>query len=90
MYMYRYRNQREGKARPQNNKRKPKKSPAPKKERSPFSNLKEGAFTAQAKRAGMSVKQMTKAVLDNPDKYTTTTVRRAQFAKNFGGKKKKK
>ena len=74
----------------QNNKRKPKKSPAPKKERSPFDNLKEGAFTRQAKAAGMTVKQFQKAVLDNPDKYTTTTVRRAQFAKNFGGKKKKK
>ena len=87
--MYRYRSQREGPPQTQNNKRKPKKSPAPKKERSPFSNLKEGAFTAQAKRAGMTVKQFTKAVLDRPDQYTTTTIRRAQFAKNFGGKKKK-
>lgn len=89
MYMYRFRNQREGKPMTQNNKKKPKKSPAPKKERSPFDNLKEGAFTRQAKAAGMTVKQFQKTVLDNPDKYTTTTVRRAQFAKNFGGKKKK-
>ena len=87
--MYRYRNQKEGKPQTQNNKKKPKKSPAPKKERSPFANLKEGAFTKQAKASGMTVKQFQKAVLDQPDRYTTTTVRRAQFAKNFGGKKKK-
>ena len=53
---------------------------------SPFKGLKEGAFTAQAKRAGMTVKQFTKAVLANPKKYSTTTVRRANFAKNFGKK----
>ena len=57
---------------------------AMKKKASPFKGLKEGAFTAQAKRAGMTVKQFTKTVLANPKKYTLTTVRRANFAKNFG------
>ena len=49
----------------------------------PFKNLKEGSFTAQAKRAGMTVKQFIKEVLANPQKYTLTTRRRANFAKNF-------
>ena len=41
-----------------------------------------GAFTKQAKRAGMTVKEFTKEVLDNPDKYSKRTRERAQFAKN--------
>ena len=41
-----------------------------------------GAFTRQAKRAGMTVKEFTKEVLDNPEKFTKRTRERAQFARN--------
>jgi len=47
-----------------------------------FAGLKEGAFTAQAKRAGMSVQAFATEVLRHPDKYTERTRKRAQFAKN--------
>lgn len=41
-----------------------------------------GKFTASAKRAGMSVQEFARHVLANKDKYSTTQVRRAVFAKN--------
>lgn len=41
-----------------------------------------GKFTASAKRAGMSVQEFAKHVLANKDKYSTTQIRRAVFAKN--------
>lgn len=41
-----------------------------------------GKFTASAKRAGMSVQEFARHVLANKDKYSTTQVRRANFAKN--------
>ena len=46
---------------------------------------KEGAFTAQAKRAGMSVSAYIKFVLDpkNAKKTTETTKRRARLAKTL-------
>lgn len=46
-------------------------------------DLKEGSFTKQAKAAGMSVQEFASKVLANKDKYSTTTVRRANLAKNF-------
>lgn len=42
----------------------------------------EGAFTAQAKRAGMKPIAFAKKVLANKDDYSLTTVRRAVFVKN--------
>ncbi len=52
-----------------------------------------GAFTKQAKRAGMSTVAFAKEVLRSPDKYSEKTRERAQFMKNvnpelfeYGGK----
>jgi hypothetical protein len=45
--------------------------------------LKEGSFTAQAKKAGMDVQAFANKVLANPENYSTTTVKRANLAKNF-------
>ena len=42
----------------------------------------EGAFAAQAKKAGMKTIPFAKHVLANKDKFSLTTVRRAQFVKN--------
>jgi|TARA_R110002020_G_scaffold31075_1_gene97337 hypothetical protein len=59
-------------------------------------NLKEGAFTSQAKTHGLSVKQFETKVIkayDNPKiKYnpTTTTYKRALLSKRFRGMRKKK
>ena len=41
-----------------------------------------GKFTASAKRAGMGVQEFARHVLANKDKYSTTQIRRAVFAKN--------
>lgn len=41
-----------------------------------------GKFTEQAKRAGMSVQQFAKHVLANKGKYSSDTVKRANFARN--------
>ena len=49
---------------------------------------KPGAFTAQAKKAGMTTSQFRKEVLSNKDKYSPTTVRRANLAKTLAGMKK--
>ena len=55
----------------------------------PYKNLKEGAFTRQAKSAGMSVDAYSKYVIKNyKDKKssynpTLTTYRRALFVKNL-------
>lgn len=46
-----------------------------------------GKFTASAKRAGMSVQEFAKHVLANKENYSSTQVRRANFARNFGGHK---
>ena len=60
----------------------------------PYENLKEGAFTKQAKANNMSVDAFAKHVIKNyknPNtKYnpTTTTFRRAQFYQNLVKKKK--
>ena len=55
----------------------------------PYKNLKEGAFTAQARRAGMSVDKYSAYVIknykDKKSKFnpTLTTFRRAMFYKNL-------
>lgn len=45
-------------------------------------SFKEGAFTRQAKSHKMTPQQFAKEVVAHPDKYTTTTRRRAQFVLN--------
>ena len=47
-----------------------------------------GKFTASAKRAGMGVQEFARHVLANKDRYSSTLVKRANFAKNFGGRKR--
>mgnify|MGYP003137238889 CR=1 FL=1 len=60
---------------------------------SPYKNLKEGAFTKQAKAAGMSVDKYADYVIknyrDKSSKYnpSLTTFRRAMFVKNLAKKK---
>jgi hypothetical protein len=49
-----------------------------------------GAFRAKAQAAGMSTSQFARAVLNNPDKYDTRTVRQANLAKTFAKFRKKK
>jgi len=49
-----------------------------------------GAFTAKAKKAGMSPAAFQRAVLANPKKYSTTTVRQARLRKTLVSKKVKK
>ena len=51
---------------------------------------KPGAFSAQAEKAGMSTEEFAKTVIDNPDKYSDKTVKRAQLAKTLAGLRKKK
>ena len=41
-----------------------------------------GKFTESAKRSGMSVQQFASHVLSNKDKYSTTQIKRANFARN--------
>ena len=45
-----------------------------------------GKFTASAKRAGMGTQEYAKHILANKDNYNGTLVKRANFARNFGGK----
>jgi len=47
----------------------------------------EGAFTNQAKREGMDTISFAKKVINNPDKYTDKTYRRAMFVKNTNPEK---
>lgn len=44
-----------------------------------------GKFTASAKRAGMRVQEFARHVLANKDKYSSTLVKRANFARNAAG-----
>lgn len=44
-----------------------------------------GKFTASANRAGMGVQEFAKHVLSNKDKYSTTMIKRANFARNAAG-----
>lgn len=64
---------------------KPKDDPPPRRwiqEVTSSPSFKKGAFTAQAKRAGKTTKEMMKDVLAHPEDYSKTTRRRAQFMKN--------
>jgi len=74
--------------------------PPKKKEDSPFDDLKEGAFTKTAKNHGfddvmkfaklvMRENEKGKKVLPSGRRITPLMVKRANFAVNFGGKKKK-
>lgn len=47
-----------------------------------------GKFTAWAERHGMGVQEAANHILANKDNYSSTLVKRANFAKNFGGRKK--
>ena len=49
---------------------------------------KPGSFTAQAERANMSVPSFIKEVLNNKDKYSATTEKRANLAKTLSRMKK--
>lgn len=44
-----------------------------------------GKFTASAKKAGMGVQEYARHILANKDDYSTTMIKRANFAKNIGG-----
>ena len=46
-----------------------------------------GKFTESANRAGMGVQEYARHILANKDKYSSTLVKRANFARNFGGRK---
>jgi len=46
-------------------------------------NLKKGAFTKQSKKAKMTVPEFTKEVINNPNKYSSTTKKRAVLARTF-------
>ena len=52
--------------------------------------LKEGAFTAKAKRKGITTAQLQENVLSNPDDYDDKTVKQARLRQTLVGLKKKK
>jgi len=52
--------------------------------------MKEGAFTAKAKRKGITTAQLQENVLSNPDKYDEKTVKQARLRKTLVGLKQKK
>ena len=47
-----------------------------------------GAFTAKAKKRGMTTKEFQSKVLKNPEKYDARTVKQARLAKTLRGFKK--
>ena len=56
-------------------------------------DMKEGAFTAKAKKKGISTSQLQENVLANPEKYDERTVKQARLRKTLvglHGKKKSK
>ncbi len=53
-------------------------------------NMKEGAFTAKAKKKGITSAQLQANVLANPDKYDEKTVKQARLRQTLVGLKKKK
>jgi len=53
-------------------------------------DMKEGAFTAKAKRKGITTAQLQKNVLSNPDDYDEKTVKQARLRKTLVGLKKRK
>jgi hypothetical protein len=52
--------------------------------------IKEGAFTAKAKRKGITSAQLQENVLSDPDKYDEKTVKQARLRKTLVSLKKKK
>ena len=52
--------------------------------------MKEGAFTAKAKKRGITSAQLQENVLANPDEYDEKTVKQANLRKTLVGLKKKK
>jgi|TARA_S200002703_G_scaffold157225_1_gene164564 hypothetical protein len=53
-------------------------------------DMKKGAFTAKAKRKGITSAQLQENVLSNPDKYDEKTVKQARLRKTLVSLKKKK
>ena len=53
-------------------------------------DMKEGAFTAKAKKKGITTAQLQENVLSDPDKYDEKTVKQARLRKTLVGLKKKK
>jgi hypothetical protein len=52
--------------------------------------MKEGAFTAKAKRKGITTAQLQENVLANPDEYDEKTVKQARLRKTLVRLKKRK
>jgi hypothetical protein len=52
--------------------------------------MKEGAFTAKAKRKGITTAQLQENVLSNPDDYDEKTVKQARLRQTLVGLKKRK
>lgn len=53
-------------------------------------DMKEGAFTAKAKRKGITTAQLQENVLANPDQYDEKTVKQARLRQTLVGLHKKK
>jgi hypothetical protein len=53
-------------------------------------DMKEGAFTAKAKKKGITSAQLQENVLANPEKYDDKTVKQARLRKTLVGLKQKK
>jgi hypothetical protein len=53
-------------------------------------DIKEGAFTAKAKKKGITSAQLQENVLSNPNKYDEKTVKQARLRQTLVGLKKKK
>jgi len=53
-------------------------------------DMEEGAFTAKAKKKGITSAQLQENVLSNPDNYDEKTVKQARLRKTLVGLKKKK
>ena len=54
------------------------------------SDMKEGAFTAKARRKGITTAQLQENVLSSPDKYDETTQKQANLRKTLVGLHNKK
>jgi hypothetical protein len=52
--------------------------------------MKEGAFTAKAKKKGITTSQLQENVLSNPEKYDEKTVKQANLRKTLVGLHNKK
>jgi hypothetical protein len=53
-------------------------------------DMEEGAFTAKAKKKGITTAQLQENVLSDPDKYDDKTVKQARLRKTLVGLKNKK